>query len=187
MKSEGKKYQATEENSGETIPMYTENPADDPQTKMLKRMHNKFAQDAVDASEKAKADTIGFTKKFVPAFKLIKFFKQIPSIATIVLGIVTVLSSIVIFQKLGSTIVTPEMIGLFSAGIGIALSGLISFMSFEDDTLLMLSAARAEQKTILADLLMIKTQLSFIKIELIYSKKKSYSETEENTLSRLGN
>lgn len=168
---------ANEEYSGEFIPFYKEDPKDDPQNLKFKRLHNKLAREAQEKGKAANIQSDNLNKDFTPGFGRVKFMKQIPSFITILFGVFTTIQGFAIFQNQGYVTVTPEFIGITSAGIGIFLAGIISLMSLEDDTFHLLLVARANQEQILADSLAIKTQLSFIKIELIDLKRNYIKKT----------
>jgi hypothetical protein len=107
----------SDEYSGEFIPFYEEDPNDDPQNLRLKKLHNKLAFEAQKKGKEANIQSDNLNSKFSPSFRTAKIVKQIPSYITIIFGIVTTLQGFALFR--GSVTLTPEFVGITSAGKGI--------------------------------------------------------------------
>ncbi|MDD5188824.1 MAG: hypothetical protein PHF57_11515 [Methanoregula sp.] len=160
-----------EDLSGDTILFYVEDPNDDPQNLIFKRLHNILAREAQKMSEEANIQSDNLNKNFTPKFGRAKIVKQIPNIITILFGLLTTIQGFALYYNQGGQVLTPDVVGITGAGMGIFLAGIVPLFSLEDDTFHLLLIVRANQDQLLAHSLEIKTQLSFLKIEIIDLKR----------------
>lgn len=82
------------------------------------------------------------------------------------------------YSEAGFAPVTAEQLGIVLAGLGLCVTSLYSFFSFNDEMFHLILISKTDENQVFANMLAIQTQLSYIRNEIMDLKQFQIKESK---------